>query len=283
MNDCAILINSCDSYSDAWKPFFTIMKNSWPESCNFPIYLNTESRNYKDSYYNITILNVLPNKTSKIAWGERLIDALNRIKEKYIIFLLEDYFFDDKVDNDRINFCLEKIKKDELIASISLITTIDLKEKNSEHVYEGFLDFSKRRKHVLYTLNASPGIWNKNKLIKYTKVSDNPWIWERFGSYRTWFSKDIFYGKKASSPDIFSYDIKRGGAIHRGKWVGCTVKPLLEKNNITIDLNKRGVIEDWTIENPDMPKRNINTIVKNKYLTLLNIIEGINIKFFRDR
>lgn len=43
MNNCAILLSTCDKYEDAWLPFFTLFKTYWKE-CTFPIYLNTETK-----------------------------------------------------------------------------------------------------------------------------------------------------------------------------------------------------------------------------------------------
>lgn len=40
---CAVLVNSCDKYSETWIPFFTLLKKYWPD-CEYPIYLNTENK-----------------------------------------------------------------------------------------------------------------------------------------------------------------------------------------------------------------------------------------------
>jgi len=42
--DTCVLIASCDAYSDAWAPFFALMKKYWPD-CPYPIYLIS---NYQD-------------------------------------------------------------------------------------------------------------------------------------------------------------------------------------------------------------------------------------------
>ena len=35
-SNITVLVNSCDSYSDAWYPFFTLWKKYWPDS-KFPV------------------------------------------------------------------------------------------------------------------------------------------------------------------------------------------------------------------------------------------------------
>ena len=49
-----------------------------------------------------------------------------------------------------------------------------------------------------------------------------------------------------------------------------STRKILKKNNIEIDMEKRGVIEDWLVSNPEKPKHNIFTICKNKVLFIYN-------------
>ena len=39
----AVVVSSCDAYSDAWKPFFKLFFKYWSD-CPFPIYLVTNTR-----------------------------------------------------------------------------------------------------------------------------------------------------------------------------------------------------------------------------------------------
>ena len=265
MDNLAILINSCDSYSDAWYPFFRIMEKTWPEAKNYKLYLNTETKKYVDSFFDIITINQIGKQ--RIHWGERLRNCLGKIKEKYILFLLEDFFF-EYVDNQKITDAFSIIKKTELIDSISFISTYDC--ENNNHFFEYDNCFVYRKKKAYFKLNASPTIYKKVFLQKYTFSKDSPWYWEFFGSVRTWHSRGIHLAKAAHSNSIFEYDIKHGGAIHRGKWVGVSTRKILLKHGIDIDLDERGVIEDWLVSNPEKPKHNIFTIFKNRFLLFFN-------------
>jgi hypothetical protein len=43
-NNLSIVVSSCDSYSDLWNPFFTLLKKYWIGIEKYPIYLCTESK-----------------------------------------------------------------------------------------------------------------------------------------------------------------------------------------------------------------------------------------------
>lgn len=273
MDKIAILINTCDSYSDAWPLFFRILEKTWPECRKYKIYLNTEQKDYKDTFFDINILNVIPSK-EKIGWGERLIDSLNRIDSEIILFLLEDFFFEEPVNDEKISNIIEWMEQNKNMAALSLTSTYDVGEDDGS----GMFGYVLRKKKVHYTLNASPTLYRKETLLKYTDIKDNPWEWEFFGSIRTWHSKKEFYAKATNTEEIFKYDIKRGGAIHRGKWVGCTVTKLLVKYGLEADLSTRGVIDDWLKCNPEKPKRTIFTISKNKYMFVKNYIKSFKLK-----
>lgn len=273
-DDCAILVNSCDAYSDLWKPFFRILWDKWPESHDKMIYLNTESKQFIDEGFNIKTLNLLPGKSEDTSWGERLLDAVNRVESKYILMLLEDFFLESKVDNEKVEEAMEIIKKNEKIASICFMTTLEMKEANIRETPE-YKNYMMREKKVHYTLNASPTLWRKETLKTYTLKNDNPWVWERFGSIRTWYSSDLFLAKKVNCSEVFVYDAKRGGAVHRGKWVGCCVRPILKELKMDIDLNKRGVVEDWTLNPVVYQKKSLKRMFINKYLSISNTIRGI--------
>ena len=69
-SNITVLVNSCDSYSDAWYPFFTLWKKYWPD-CKYPIILNTESKSYLDEQLLIQSFQ-LYSETEKISYGKRV-------------------------------------------------------------------------------------------------------------------------------------------------------------------------------------------------------------------
>ena len=40
---CAVVVCSCDKYSDLWDPYFELFKKFWAD-CPYPVFLNTETK-----------------------------------------------------------------------------------------------------------------------------------------------------------------------------------------------------------------------------------------------
>lgn len=268
MNDFAILINTCDNYSDAWEGFFRLLKIVWPD-LSYKIYLNTESKFFSYPGFDITCIN-LPTENLSAGWGFRLKNALLSIKERYVLMLLEDFYFDQAINTFEVSDSIQIIKENKNIASI-LLSEIDINIKTN-FLYGKFYI---RKNNERYLLNTSPALWDKDVLIEYTFDNDTPWTWEFFGSLRLSREERKFlaYNVKKYGP-IFSYDIKRGGAIHRGKWVGCNIEYLQDKYKFRIDIGSRPVIYDWTIETKH-EKRNFFRIFRNRWKMMQNFLWGL--------
>ncbi|HFU4433212.1 TPA: hypothetical protein ACGO9Y_001531 [Streptococcus suis] len=273
MKDTVILINSCDAYSDVWEPFFKILEKTWPEISNYRIVLNTETKQYRNQYFDIEVMNILPGKTPNIPWGERLLDVLGRLEEKYVIFLLEDFFFEEKVNHTLIEKYLTYLKNNQDIATLSLTSPMDSKELESYQKTSLYEEFAERGQKAYYKLNAGPGIWRKSALVEFTRATDNPWEWEFFGSMRTWFSDSKFYGLKQETEPVFKYDIEHGGAVHRGKWVGYKLDEIIEKYNLTIDFSQRPIEYDWMADEPKSAPiwLRLPSILKNRSKAFITI------------
>ena len=115
MHKYSILVNSCDGYSDTWPTFFYLLKKNWKGEVP-TIYLNTESKQFNYPDLDIRVLNLLPGKSKNIAWGERLIDCLQRIEDEYIINMLEDFYFESSIDVDIIDKCYDYLLVNNKIA-----------------------------------------------------------------------------------------------------------------------------------------------------------------------
>lgn len=240
-NNCSIVINSCDGYEDIWKPFFSCFKDNW-KNCPYPIFLNTEHKNYAHEGLNITALNVIKNK--KIEWGERLLDCLSRIETEYVLMLFDDFCLEHEVNQSEIENCLQAMEKDENIDAFYI-----------DHLFPELMDGTDAKFVEVpigkeYRLNSCPCIWRKSSLMKYTGKIDNAWAWEYFGTFRTEKAKASKIYALNALPDLFPYNYKIGGAIHRGQWVKSVIEPINEKYNLNIDFSKRGFTDENYQGNP---------------------------------
>jgi hypothetical protein len=234
-NLCTILISSCDTYSDLWEPFFTILKNEWQEVNDYKIILNTESMEYHFNGLDVKCLR-LYKKGEKIPWGTRLIETLKRIESKYIIFLLDDFFLTGSVDQKKIDCCLNYMEENNNIAVFCFVPSSDSDNMKSDK-YPGF---ELRNKTAKWRLNTQAAIWRRDKLISYIRPHESAWDWEIYGSERSKRYTADFYVQSRGEERAFQYEDSWGGAIHRGKWTPYAIM-LCEKYNINIDFGVRGI------------------------------------------
>jgi len=236
-NNCVLVVNSCDDYSDIWEVFFCALKEQWHE-CNIDIILNTESKTFTYSGLNLNVEN-MNSQYQVISWGERLIATLENIDKEFVITLFDDFLLEEKVKLNNIANCIEWMKSDNSISTFYFFHNQG-KNKN-DNLYPGF-ELTGRFND--YRLNSAPAIWRRKRLIELTGKIDSPWAWECFGSSKTYTKKNKMYCAKVGCEDTFVYKHELGGGIRRGKWVKSVVQPLVEKYEIDLDLEIRGVASE---------------------------------------
>lgn len=95
-NRMTMLVNSCDAYEDLWQPFFTLLKRYFAP-LDMRILLNTESKDFHFEGLNIECVH-----SSAATYGERMTDALRRVKTEYTLLMLDDFFLREPVRMDRL-------------------------------------------------------------------------------------------------------------------------------------------------------------------------------------
>lgn len=232
-NKCAVLVNSCDKYEDAWVPFFKLLEKYWKD-CPYQYYLNTETKALSVEGVDVTVLNSDScRKGNNVPWGKRLKDCLNRVQEEYVIILLEDFFMQAPVNQTELERCIRLMDKDDRYAAIYF------------KQIEGFTDcceeepeYFKMNENIMYKLNLQAGLWRKSDLETLTDDNDSPWEFEFVGQKRLDGSDKIFLCSKAGTHydfkgAVFPYLTGRstGYGIWKGKWLWNNDK-LLRKNGI---------------------------------------------------
>ena len=96
-NRMTMLVNSCDAYEDLWQPFFTLLKRYFAP-LDMRILLNTESKDFRFEGLNIECVH-----SSAATYGERMTDALRRVKTEYTLLMLDDFFLREPVKMDRLH------------------------------------------------------------------------------------------------------------------------------------------------------------------------------------
>jgi len=214
----AILVVSCDKYSDLWDPFFELFFKFWPD-CPFNIYLLS---NYKiTNYQKVKTINI----GEDISWSDNLYKGLNLLKEDYVFLLLEDLFFIDFVNTDKI---LNLFK---LALSINVCYLRFRPDPKPDKKYNELIGVVS--KGTVYRATSAVCIWEKEILSKLLKTNETAWDFEIIGSVRS-DEYDNFF----STWEKYFY--LTNGCI-KGKWQRGVIKKL-NSLGIQIDLNNREIM-----------------------------------------
>lgn len=231
--DVTFLINSCDSYEDTWEPFFLALKKYWI-NFDYQVILNSESKKFIFDNLDIKCYG-----SSSDQWGRRLLESLKRIDTEYAIIFFDDYLINKYVEIPKIEGCIDLLEFNKDASVCYLVDIMQHQGASSRFQNKTDSDAVKFRSMSFrlipssqnYRLNSAPAIWRVADLISFTSAGDTPWVWEFFGSARTYKTNKKFFCVGTGESDFVSYvnDKGMGGAIHRGEWLISAVK-FIEEN-----------------------------------------------------
>jgi len=214
-----ILVLSCDNNEDLWEPFHHCIEKYWPEHPE--VIYSTETK--ANPYYKTICVNYSLNN-----WSNRIKSTLSVINDNKILIMVDDVFIRQKVDTDRIDYILPKLKDN--IACFNFEKSFD---KND--IITDIKDFKLRNHGAPYEVSIMCGLWDKNKLIDILGDNRTPWDVEL---KPITYNYD-FYTNSGDYIMYWGYKYGNWAGIKRGKWCK-EVVPFFEKENIKVDYTKRG-------------------------------------------
>lgn len=215
---CAVLVVSCDSYSDVWTPFFTLFRKHWVD-CPYPIYLLT---NFKEPIIEgIQTLAI----GADISWSDNLITALRRIKEDYVIIMLEDLILTKPVHTEKVKEVVEWANTHN-VNYVRMNPTV-----RADKPYNSLVGYVS--KGTVYRASVVMPLFKKEALFELLKSGENAWEFEYYGSERA-DTMDDFY---ATHYDYFPCI----NGIIKGVWEYSAVKTLQQLGALP-DTNVRRVM-----------------------------------------
>lgn len=232
-NDCAVLVLSCDRYSDAWQPFFDLFSRYW-KNCQYPVYLGNNGKEF--SHANVKVLHA----GRAVDWTTDTRKIVEQISEPYMIVLLEDYFLLGDVDESYLAKCLAVTKEYE--AAFTRIASF-----RSDHFPMYAFDaipgkdfMGVTRNKAPFRINLQAGIWNRQDFLSLLKNGESPWEFEVNGSVRSQSNSKPFLGiTESSHKDVVAGPIPYlCTAITKGTWMREAVT-LCKNERVAIDLSKR--------------------------------------------
>lgn len=231
MSSFSIFVSSSDNYSDIWDVFFDMFKKMWPEY-NGQIYLQTQEKEYQHEG-----LNIVCTKVGKLkGFGETLRAGLDKIKDDNFLFIMIDYLFMGKVDNQKMEEYYNFFKTHD-VDSLRLIEEkfTNFKDTDNTAIKQCFPPAPNR--FFSYQL----AFWRKDIFKLMALPHETPWSSEYYGDKRAHLLHLKLYSIKDNSMMPIVYDGR--GCLHRGKWLDNAVE-FLQKEHYPVDFSKRGYYDN---------------------------------------
>ncbi len=252
----AVLVVSCDKYSDLWSIFFRLLKKYWPD-CPYQIYMGSNNVQCEEK-------GVIPICIGNdIAWTDNVAKMLECIEEPYVLILLEDIFLSARVDNEYIKRLL------------CYIVDHDIDCLHLHNHYTGIKCMDKElgvqfiEAGSPYYVHAVECIWKKEMLKKFLIPGYSAWDFELKNSKTVKPGEQSFAAVKKNV-----FEIKNG--VIRGKYLKSTVG-FLASEGIEVDIYNRGVFEDANI------KQRISAQFTRLKLRVYVLLRLYKINFIRDK
>ncbi len=255
-----ILVNSCDKYEDAWEPFFKLFKIQWPD-CPYEFVLNTETKQF--NFDELSVRTVHPKDSNSVSWSKRCREALDQINSEYILFMLEDYFLLNPVNEVVFEKAVNILNNDSRVGAVILSRTLKENVKAADYTD---IDFFKRKIDEEFVAWSLPILYRKSYLCKLLRDYESVWDFEKYAWYRAKMSRKSLLQQSDNSPSVFEYSskIENGLGITQGKWLSGNIA-LFEKYGINnVDFENIGILSVEEALNANKINSNIKHHVAKK-------------------
>lgn len=169
-NKLAMLLLSCDNYSDLWDDFFNLREKFWPD-CPYTWYVVTESKDYTRT--NVEVIKC----GNELNWAGRFRKAVQSVDNPLIGVYLEDYFINATVDNERIEGLVDfAIEKGVDFLDLGNVFKHKINQQKKQYFADHLIIIDK---HLRYGLDTAAAIWKKEYLLEKLGEGDySAWKFE---------------------------------------------------------------------------------------------------------
>ena len=196
---CAVLVPSCDAYSDLWTPFFSQFWRHWPD-CPFPVFLGSNTQRYEDA----RVTTLLSNQG--LNWTNRVREHLEQLRAPYVLMILEDFLMQSPIETSSILECLQAIE-----STGGHCVRLSPRPAPDDRVV-GLPFLGAIRPGSPYRVSTQGAIWRRETLLALMRDGESIWQFELAGSRRS----DVFLtGFFGAYRNLLTY---RHHVVERGKW-----------------------------------------------------------------
>ncbi len=221
MNEVAVLVVSCDNYSDLWGPFFGIFRKRWPD-CPYPLFLGSNYKMFSsDGVASIQV-------GEDVSWADNLQRMLDRTPFPRIILLLEDFLLTKPVDTELVR-SLAKLAIGKDLSCLRLFPHPPPTRRLRKMPGVGEL-----RRGDQYRVSTQAAIWDVNMLRSLARPGFSAWDFELIGSLLSNDFPGTFWG-------TYEPAIHYRHGVLQGKWLPLGLSICAEAG-VEVDLGTRPVL-----------------------------------------
>ena len=237
-NNFTLFVNSSDSFSDCWSPYFTLLCKYWPRF-EGPILLNTELSTFEFPGISIASTRVQCGNSMRLSWSECLLAGLGQVETPLVLYMQEDYFLEAPVMHAAVEQAAKYMLDHPEVAHIGLT-----KYGSCGPFSDATVSWMKIIGSAAnYRISTQAGLWRVESLLSYVVPSESGWMFEIFGTIRSWYRNDLFFVFSDVSNPVNSPIAYPHTGIIKGRW-NSEVFQLFLNNSITVDFTVRGVYRD---------------------------------------
>ncbi len=176
----AILVISCDKYSDLWEPCAKMFNKYWPD-CTYDKYLASNTKEFASFGFSPILIG------DDKSWSYGLKCVLAKLEEQYeyVFTLLEDYYFIEKLDNEFMTKMFDSfVLAEGNFLRLNKILWPQIKYFNKF--------FGETENYTPYRQTCVFTLWKIKTLKNILKDDEDAWEFEKIGVKRG-FQYDKFF------------------------------------------------------------------------------------------
>ena len=235
-----VFVNSVDSYSDCWAPFFTLLQTHWPEVPQ-PVLLNTERQEFHHPDLAVhSTCTAHEEGPGVLRWGERFRRGLAQVPSEFVLYLVEDAFITGRPRLDVLERLIDLMES----ARLDCVRLVE-PDGAGPYVATPWPDVVEVDQSAEYLAMLQAALWRTDVLRSLVAANENPWQFESRGGrrirragYRVHaVDRERYWHDPASR--ILPYHPDTG--IKMGRWNAYVVADLFAEHGIDVDLGVRGI------------------------------------------
>jgi hypothetical protein len=231
-NEINLLTISSDRYEPFWSLYYALLSKYSADLWHNKYHL-TENK-IVPSPGVITLNSHLPLKPA--SWSDNLLFALDNLEGEFVVILLEDFFFSQKINTENFQYCHNFISNNPDVGCMRLAPI----PEGDQPYKDPF--FKEHTSEQSYRISTQAAIWRISYLKKVVLSGENPWEFEINGSIRSnSLSEKILVTQREKTP-FFYFNAVIQGKLTRGAY------KFLKNEGLNVDLKEikiNGYVEEF--------------------------------------